>query len=92
MSIVEDLQSRLETVKSKAEGDLRDLVKHLEAAFQHLHISHAEPVVKEAVASELHMAAIKVDNIANQTRMEADLADKAIDTVDNAVNKAAKTQ
>lgn len=92
MSIVEDLQSRFEIVKGKAEGDLKDLVKHLEAAFQHLHISHAEPVVKEAVTNELHMAAIKVDNIANQVRMESDLADKAIDSADDAVNKAVKTK
>jgi hypothetical protein len=90
MSVVANFEEKLKTVKSKVEGDFKDLILHIEAVFQHVQTSHAEDVVKNAIISDLHAATVKVDNIANNIRIESDLADKAVDAADDAVNKATK--
>lgn len=77
MSVLVELEQRLASLKSKAEGDFHDLVLKLEAVFQHIHASHTEDVVKEAVATELNHAAIKVDNIVNQVRLATDAVETA---------------
>lgn len=85
MSAIATLQEKIDDLKTKVSGDLHDLVKHIEAAVQHLHTSHTETVVKDAVVADLSSATDKVANIANTVRMESDLADKAVDAVDDAV-------
>lgn len=86
MSAVTELQVKLTSLKDKLDGDLKDLVVKLESVFHHVHASHVEDVVKVAVATDIHEAATKIDNVANTIRMESDLADKAVDTADDAVN------
>lgn len=58
------LEEKLAHLKSTVEGDLKDVVLKVEAVFQHVRASHVEDLVKDAVYSELHDAAIKIGNIA----------------------------
>jgi hypothetical protein len=91
MSLVA-LEENLAKLKNTVEGNLKDLVLKLEAVLHHVKASHVEPIVKDAVYTELHTATVKVSNIANEIRMESDLADKVIDTTADAVDKATKTK
>lgn len=79
MSVIHDFEETLKNVKNKVEGDLLDVLKHIEAVFHHLHVSHTEDVVKEAVVTNLHAATLKIDNIANAVRVTTDAADKAVE-------------
>lgn len=90
MTIFHDLEDKLSSLKAKAVGDFHDLVLHIEAIYHHMHVAHAEPLVKEAIATELHAAAVKVDNIVNQVRLGADMADKVVDIAATAVDTAVK--
>lgn len=84
MSVIHEFKETLANVKDKVEGDFKDLLKHLESVFHHLHVSHVEDVVKEAVVTDLHAATVKVDNIANAVRANADAVDKTVqEAVDN---------
>ena len=89
MSVIHEFEDTLANVKNKVEGDFKDLLKHIESVFHHLHVSHAEDVVKEAVVTDLHVATLKIDNIANAVQVNADAADK---TVEEAVKTSETTK
>lgn len=63
MSLVA-LEEKLSSLKSSVEGDFKDLVLKIEAAFHHVRASHVEDLVKDAVYAELHDATVKIGNIA----------------------------
>lgn len=88
MSIFAEFQDLLSNVKGRVDGDIHDVVKHIESAFQHIHASHVEDIVKHAVVADLHAATVRIDNIANSVR--ANLADTALDIAVEAVSKAAR--
>lgn len=90
MSVFTDLDAKLTELKTKVEGDLHTLVTKLQAVAHHVQASNVEPVVKEAVATDLHDATQKVADVADTLRADADVADKAVDTADAAVDVAAK--
>lgn len=83
MSVIHDFEETLANVKNKVEGDFKDVIKHLESVFHHLHVSHADEAVKTAIVTDLHAATVKIDNIANAVRTDADAADKAVETAAN---------
>lgn len=86
---LQELEAKFASLKDKAEGDFKDLVLHLEAVFQHVQISHAGAIVKGAVYDSLHAAAIKVENIANNTVLPAAQEVEAVaETVEKTVRKA----
>lgn len=74
-------EEKLKSVKEKAEGDIKDLALYLEAAYNHVHTSHAEYVVKSAIVDNLHAATVKLDNIANSIQANAVLAEQAVETI-----------
>ncbi|HEY1646014.1 MAG TPA: hypothetical protein VGF75_06685 [Candidatus Saccharimonadales bacterium] len=89
MSVLIDTEAKLAAVKNKVEGDLKVLITKLEAVFQHVSQAPLEDVVKEAVATNLHDAATKVEAIADTVRSDVDVVDKAVDTADSVVDKTA---
>ena len=79
MSIVAELEHKLAALKDKVEGDFKDLVLHIEAAYQHVQASHVEDIVKNAVADSVHNAAIKIDNITNVLQAEAAKVEEVVE-------------
>lgn len=77
MSLVA-LEENLSNLKTKVEGDLKDLVLKLEAVFHHIKASHVEDLVKTAVYTELHAATVKVDNIANAAINATEVVNAAV--------------
>lgn len=77
MSLV-DLEENLSSLKTKVEGDLKDLVLKLEAVLHHVKASHVEPIIKDAVYTELHAATVKVDNIANAAIIATDVVNAVV--------------
>lgn len=84
---LQELEAKFASLKDKAEGDFKDLVLHLEAVFQHIQISHAESLVKNAVYDSLHAASVKIENIANNTVIPAA---KEVEAVAETVVKTAR--
>lgn len=89
MSAFDELKTKLTELKGKVSGDLHALVTKLEAVAEHLHKSPLEDVVKETVTNDLHAAATHVERVADTVRSDVDVADKVVDAVDTAVDKAA---
>jgi hypothetical protein len=89
MSVFTELDTKLSDLKKELTGDLHTLVTKLQAVAHHVQASNVEPVVKEAVATDLHDATQKVADVADTLRADADVADKAVDTADVAVDDVA---
>jgi len=89
MNVIVDTEAKLNQLKNSLEGDFKVLVTKLEAVFQHIHQAPLEDVVKEAVATNLHDAATKVEAIADTLRSDVDVVDQAVDVVDTVVDKTA---
>ena len=92
MSVFADVKNKLAEVGKKVENDLHlaGLVKKLEAVVERVHQAPVEDVVKEAVASDIHAAAVKVEAVADTMRSDVDVVDKVVDSADEAVDTAAK--
>lgn len=88
MSIIAEFQETLSNVKGRVDGDFHDAVSYIESAYQHLHVSHAEDIVKHAIVADLHAATVKIDNLASS--LKAQLADTTLDTVVETVAKVVK--
>jgi hypothetical protein len=82
MSAVTDLAAKLTELKNTLEGDLHAVVVKLESVFHHVQAAPVEDIIKEAVTTDLHSAATKVEALADTLRSN-------VDVVDNAVDKAA---
>lgn len=89
MSVFTDVEAKLVDVKNRVEGDLHTLLTHLEAVFQRVQQSPVEDVVKEAVASDIHAAAVKVDAVADTLRSDVNVANEVVTTAVDAVDSAA---
>lgn len=90
MSELTDLQAKLTELKTSFEGDLKAIVTKIESAFHHVQAAPVEAAVKEAVASDLHDATVKVAAVADTLRSDVDVADKVVDTADTVVDTASK--
>lgn len=80
MSVVTDVNDKLNEVKDKVEGDLKILVEKLESIFQHIQASPVEDVVKNAVAEDVDAAATTVEHVSDSIRSDVDSVDNAVDT------------
>ena len=87
MSEFKELQAKLNELKGSLEGDLKTLVVKLESVFHHVQAAPVEDAVKDAVVTNLHDAATKVEAVADTLRSDADVADKAVDSADNVVDE-----
>lgn len=89
MSLISDLEDKLEELKDKLSGDFHSVVLRLESVFDHVKSAEFQDDVKETLASEIHTAASHVEAVADAVRSNVDDAAEAVDSADNAVNKAA---
>jgi hypothetical protein len=89
MSVFTDVEAKLVDVKNKVEGDLHTLLTHLEAVFQRVQQAPVEDIVKTAVASDIHAAAVKVEAVADTLRSDVNVADKVVNVAADAVDNAA---
>lgn len=89
MTFVQDLEAKFSHLKDVAEGDLHSLVLKLEAVFNRVHVALVADTLKQAVSSDIHAALEHVAVVADDVRAKADQADSTLDTVVDAVDKAA---
>ena len=88
MTFVTELEEKFISLKDKAEGDLHALVLKLEAVFSRVHQAQVADGLKAAISSDIHAAASHVEALADSLRSDADVAVKAVDAADDAVDKA----
>jgi hypothetical protein len=89
MSVFTDVEAKLVDVKNKVEGDLHVLLTHLQSVLEHVHQAPVEEIVKTAVASDIHAAAVKVEAVADTLRSDVNVADKVVNAAADAVDKTA---